>query len=118
MGVRQVVETVSSAGLSLSSVTAVGGAARNIPWVQMISDACGIHQHVMAANGSSAYGAAVLAGIGIGAIRDAQAVTEFHSHSAVDILPEPSVKPVYDRLYRRFLALYEATKDLMHDNTQ
>lgn len=118
MGVRQVIETVASAGLSLSSVTAVGGAARNIPWVQMISDACGIHQHVMAANGSSAYGAAVLAGIGIGAIRDAQAVTEFHSHSAVDILPEPSVKPVYDRLYRRFLALYEATKDLMHDNTQ
>lgn len=114
MGLRQVVETVTAAGLPLSKIAAVGGATRNVLWTRIISDACGLHQYVLAKNSGSAYGAAILAGIGIGAVRDAQAVAAFHS--GMEVLPDPAVKPVYDRLYQRFRALYESTKNLMHDS--
>lgn len=79
---------------------AVGGSTRNATWQQIKADVMGVPLEVLGITEASAYGAALLAGVGVGALRGAERA----SVSAV-FAPDPTRHAEYEGLYRRYLAV-------------
>jgi xylulokinase len=104
---RSILELVGRSGVSFSTLRASGGAAVSPAWLQMLADVsgCPVAPVTGAAEGG-AYGAALLAGIGIGHWRSLE--------EAVQVIHEIQVVPwraeaasVYDRLHPIHAALHE-----------
>ena len=111
-GIRNIVEMVENAGLTVQDVISVGGGTNNKTWVQIVSDCTGKEQQVLPAQNGAAYGAALLAGKGIGITDDP---AEHTKTAEAKYRPNQHNRSVYDAAYRKYRNLYEATKLLMHD---
>ncbi len=113
-GVRHHVDLLREIGAEPREFRAVGGGTKNLPWLQMVSDICGIDQLVPPVTFGASYGDAFLAGLGIGL---------FSAHDQINSwVGEPTrihndlnLKPLYDLYHRVYLDLYKNTSGLMHD---
>jgi xylulokinase len=111
-GIRRNVEVMLEMGVAIERIRAVGGGVRNKAWLQAVSDCLGLPQEVVTQRGA-AYGDAILAAIGMGALdRAAVSVWLEVDHTAE---PDPALAELYARQASRQRRLYEATKDLMHE---
>ena len=99
-------------GVPIERIRAVGGGVRNDAWLQAVSDCLGRRQEVVSQRGA-AYGDAILAAIGVGALRR----EDVPSWLAVDrvVEPDPELAGLYDRQASRQRRLYESTRTLMHE---
>ena len=96
-------------------VRVCGGGARSAGWTQMLADVTGLPLEVTDATEAGARGAALLAGVGVGAYPDVAAAAE--STVRVTRHQEPDVAPsrIYNARYRRYLAGVEAVRGLEFD---
>ena len=67
-GIRLNVEVMREIGVPIERIRAIGGGVHNPAWLQAVSDCLGRPQEVVAQRGA-AYGDAILAAIGVGALR-------------------------------------------------
>jgi xylulokinase len=110
--VRHNVETMRAAGADIRRIVAVGGGTQGALWLQIVSDATGLVQEVPATTIGASYGAAFLAR----AAADATSPRiQDWNPTAARITPDPAVAPAYDELFDRYVRLYTATKELVHE---
>jgi len=114
LGVRHNVETMRAAGADIRRIVAVGGGTQGALWLQIVSDATGLVQEVPRTTIGASYGAAFLAATAATDAGEAPRIEDWNP-VAQTIRPNPAAAAVYDALFDRYLRLYAATKDLVHE---
>lgn len=96
------------------NVRAIGGGTKTPLWLQIVSDIAGITQTVPKVKTGASYGDALLAGLGIGLIKD-----EAHISSMIEtdyvIRPDEKNHEQYMRYLDLFDRLYKTNRTLMSD---
>lgn len=113
-GVRHNLETMAAMGAPPRRLVAVGGGAKNPLWLQIVSDVSGIPQDVPERTIGASFGDAFLAGLATGLVPDLTALQREWVTLAMQLEPDPAVKPVYDEYYAVYRDLYEAAKPQLH----
>jgi len=105
---RWVAEQISSAGLIISELKMVGGAAKSPIWPQIVADITNIPVALPAVSQAASLGAAALAGVGAGVFPSAEA--SFPDLRGRESLLDPSsdVRNVYDDQSAEYRKVYEA----------
>lgn len=109
-GVRHNLEAMAAAGAPIDRVVAVGGGTQGGLWTRIVSDVTGREQQVPRDTIGASYGAARLAA-------EAGGFGEPASWNPIEstIAPDPGATEIYDDLYRNYLQLYPATRQVAHD---
>ena len=87
-----------------------GGGARSPLWRQIQADVYGRSVDTVAADEGAAYGAAILAGVGVGRLADVDAACEALVRRATRHTPSPTVAAHDERAVRRVPPLYPALR--------
>ncbi|BAY07825.1 xylulokinase [Calothrix sp. NIES-2098] len=104
---REALEVISAIA-PVHQLLATGGGAKSTIWLQILADILQTELIAPKAEEGAAYGAAILAMVGVGAYPNLEA--------AFKILPQdskvvqPQVNPVYEAGFERYKLLYEALK--------
>lgn len=89
----------------------VGGAARSDLWMQIIADVTGRPVRTIVQNVEAAFGAALLAAIGVGLVTpDAAGGVELADRAE----PRATVSAAYDQAFNAYCELYPAIRSTMH----
>jgi xylulokinase len=110
-GVRWNVDVLGEVGAAPRRVRAVGGGTRNPVWTQAISDSLGLRQEVVTS--SAAHGSALLAAVGVGALKRADLDDLAEVASVIE--PRAAHRETYDRLSEAARRLYEAVRNTRED---
>jgi len=110
---RQIVDIYRSF-TRVDSVAASGGGARGDLFLRMQADIFGVPVVTLsAASEGGAYGAALIAGLGVGWYRTAEeAVSVLKTER--EILPNPANRAAYEQAFRLYSELYPALRDVFH----
>lgn len=116
LGTRHLLEDAASHGLNVQRIFAGGGGAQSRLWLQIHADALGEPIHLSADPQACALGAAMCAAVHSG--RHASLDEAARAMVRLDRIVEPNVshKGLYDDLYAKYLATYDALKDLLHSS--
>lgn len=100
---RQQLDGLAAKGIDVSVIRMVGGPSKSPIWPQIMSDVTGVDIELINGQHAGAFGAAILAGIGVGIYKD-----EKSAFSSMDIAVErktPNSKNMarYNQLYPQFL---------------
>jgi xylulokinase len=114
-GIRHNVESMTGARVHVRRVVAAGGGAASRLWLQIVSDVTGLTQEVTAAFAGAAYGDAYLAARAVGLIDRGEAGGGHWVHTSDRVQPDPETARLYADRYRSYRALYETTRDIVHD---
>ncbi len=95
-------------------ILAVGGGAKNLAWMQIISDIANIEMSIPDQQIGSPYGDAFLAGVGVGLFSNLGEIKKWVRY-AHQISPNPESTAGYQPLYRIYRELYVQTRGLMSD---
>ncbi len=106
---RQGLDLMREAGASATVARGAGGGLTSPLWRHILADTLGIGLQLAGPGMGAARGAAVLAGLGVGAYRDAEVGAEWDSRPVE--APDPSVATVLDRGFRTYEALYPALRE-------
>ncbi len=103
---------MKSKGLGFSTARLTGGGARSALWRQVVADVLNITVELPAVADAS-YGAALLAGVGIGIFRDERAAAE-----VVQIVswaaPDPARAAIYDQGFPIYRDIQAALAPINH----
>ena len=92
-------------------IIASGGGARSELWRQIISDIINMPQGYMETPGVP-YGAAYLAGYGVGIFKDFKTISEKWVKPVAITKPRPEVHKKYEKFFKVYIKLYPVLKDL------
>ena len=112
-GLRHNLETMIGAGAVVRRAVAIGGGAKNPLWLQIVSDATGVRQHLTKRAIGAAYGDAFRAGLAVGLTKREDLARDWVALGDV-VEPDPDVRADYDAAYRDYRALYRETVDTVH----
>jgi xylulokinase len=87
---------------------ATGGGARSSIWLQILADVLQTQLIAPKAEEGAAYGAAILARVGVGAYPNLEAAFKMLPQDSNTV--QPQVNPVYEEAFKRYSLLYEALK--------
>ena len=99
-------------GIPILNVRLGGGGARSPLWRQIQADVYGRAVEFLAAEEGAAYGAALLAGVGVGAWSNVDTACESSIQIAGQIGPEPAARFEYDQSYQTYRRIYLALVSL------
>lgn len=109
---RDCLDVMKSKGLGFSTARLTGGGARSALWRQIVADVLNITVELPAVADAS-YGAALLAGVGIGVFKDERAAAE-----VVQIVsratPDPAHAAVYDQGFPIYRDIQKALAPINH----
>ncbi len=111
---RQCIEEAETAGLSVESMCrVVGGLAKSSIFLQILADILGRFVLVPRQDVGAAFGAAMLAGLGVHSVTKDDIVHKWIAYRST-FEPRRDIHVQYDTYFRLFKRLYSATKDIMH----
>ena len=102
---RAALEIISEITL-VHQLLATGGGARSSTWLQILVDVLKTELIAPRTEEGAAYGAAILAMVGVGAYANLEAAFKLLSHDRNTIQPQAS--SVYEEAFKRYRLLYEA----------
>jgi xylulokinase len=91
-----------------------GGGARSLLWRQIQADVYAQPVEIVAAEEGAAYGAALLAGIGIGVWPSADAACDAVIQVAESLAPNPTHSAKLQDLYALYRSLYPSLQPVFH----
>ena len=94
-----------------------GGGARSVLWQQIQADVYGHAVEIMKAEEGAAYGAALLAGVGIGLWPSVDAACDATVRIDRRVEPNPAVTSLMSRRYLAFRALYPALRRIQNESS-
>ena len=100
--IRDLLEAARALGLSFGTIKLMGGGARSATWRQIIADVTGLVVE-RPGNGDASFGAALVAGIGVGFYADPRAAVV----QCVSVLDRCEPDPARHALYEEFFAIYK-----------
>jgi xylulokinase len=101
---RWALDEIRAAGVTVNELTMVGGAARSPIWPQIIADVTGVSVSVPAITEAASWGAAVLAGIGVGVFESVESAGSAVVAGSQRL--ESGNQEVYRPLYERYRMLW------------
>ncbi len=108
-GLRDSMELMRQAGLAeIRQVRVSGGGARSALWRQILADVMDTEMVTVNTVEGAAYGAALLAGVGIGCWDSVQSCCQTVVHPVERVTPQLDQVRVYQRLYEEYRTLYPA----------
>jgi xylulokinase len=116
-GLRMVIESVEEvAGAPVRELRAVGGGTKNPLWNQIKADVLGLPLAVLEFQETSALGAALLAGLGVGLYPSFEAAAEVAMSGNRVRQVEPSAErgERYEEFFELFRKFYPATREIAH----
>ena len=96
--------------LPIASIRLGGGGARGKLWRQIQADVYGMPVEILEAEEGAAYGAALLAGVGVGVWPSVERACETAVKVAQVVEPDPARVAIMNRCYEQYRALYPALK--------
>jgi xylulokinase len=111
-GIRLNAEVMREIEVPIDRIRAVGGGVANPTWLQAVTDCLEQRQEVVTQRGA-AYGDAILAAIGVGALARDDVASWIDVDRTVE--PNPALADLYARQASRQRRLYESTRTLMHE---
>ena len=106
-GLRDSLELVGALGMAVSRVRVSGGGARSAMWRQLMADVLGVEIATVNVTEGAAFGAALLAGVGVGVWPGVVDAARSVVRETGLLHPGPD-RAVYDECYQRYRALYPA----------
>ncbi len=107
---RSIIDAISSAGVQMKRIVAVGGGTKGGLWTQIMSDVTGLGQQIPAVTMGACYGDCLFAARAAGLIDDRTVWADITD----SITPDPRLAPVYGELFDVYSQLYPAVKELSH----
>jgi len=103
---------IQEMGVAMHEVRALGGGARSDVWLQILAEVTGLPHVRVAADEGPAYGAALLAGVGIGWWNSVEEACD----ATIQLRPgaDPQGVPEYRDAYGRFRSLYRLLEPAYH----
>ena len=111
---RHNLETAEEAGARADILNAVGGAAKSSLWTQMKADVTGRIINVPDADTATAWGAAILAGVGTHVFESFAEAVDKTVRIKRTYRPDSATAAAYDKGYGIYKRLYPALCELMH----
>src|SRR2546423_1519910 len=105
---RDCVTILQEMGLAPASLLLTGGGARSEFIRRLQADIFGLPVTTVNREEGPAYGAALLAAVGVGAFPDLKAAVQCTLRRAPLTTPDPEARRAYQRIYERFRACYAA----------
>jgi len=109
LGVRHNIDVMRSAGAMIDRVVAVGGGTEGGLWTQIVSDVTGMTQIIPSKTIGASYGAALLAA----QLEHDVSIDDWNPPAGVRT-PDKANAADYDDLYRMYLDLYPASREIVH----
>jgi xylulokinase len=109
-GMRDQLELLRVQGVNPTSAVISGGAANSPVWRQLITDIMGIPLYTVNTQEGSAFGAAIMGAVGVGAYKNVKEACAVMVHKVDEFAPDPQGVADYQRLYPAFRDLYPALK--------
>ena len=113
LSLRHNLETAKEAGAEVNVLRAMGGSANSRLWTQIKSDMTGKPIVVPSSDTATTLGAAMLAGVAVGMYKDYEEAVRLTVKETRRHEPDPEKKEIYDRVYGRYIELYESLKGMM-----
>ncbi len=107
---RRHVGVLADAGVTFSTATLSGGGSRSPHWPQMFADALGVPVTVAETREAGALGAAIGAGVGVGAFSDVAEGVALMTRASASFAPDPAMTGHYDRRYAIYARLTESLR--------
>ena len=111
-GLRDSLELLRALGVDARVGRVSGGGARSDLWLRIVASVLDLPLQRPVVEEGSAYGAALLAGVGAGVFDDVHEAVETCVRTRGQIEPEPTWRDAYEAGYARFRALYPALRPL------
>lgn len=109
-------EVFEGLGIQIKHVVASGGGTRHLLWLELLANIFGREVEVSEMPDASALGAAMLAGVGCGLYADIrEACLPFQNSARKMIQPDARQVEHYERVFRKYQALYPAVRGLAVD---
>jgi xylulokinase len=104
---RDCFRTLEEMALPAKRIFLIGGGARSRLWSEIV---CNVFDRPLAVPepGDASFGAALLAGVGIGVFRDAKDAVARCLHIGRTLEPDPAAAAEYARLFARYRAVHDA----------
>jgi xylulokinase len=109
LGVRHNIDAMRSAGAVIDRVVAVGGGTQGRLWTQIVTDVTGMTQVIPSKTIGASYGAALLAA----QLEHDVSIDDWNPPAGV-LTPDESTASDYEDLYRLYLDLYPASREIVH----
>ncbi len=106
-------EVAAQAGARVARMHAMGGAANSRIWTQIKADVTGAPIDVPASDTATTLGAALLAGVGVGAYNGFESAVAGCISVARSHEPQRAVASIYEQGYYTYRKLYEQLKPIM-----
>ncbi|NLG83537.1 MAG: xylulokinase, partial [Firmicutes bacterium] len=100
----------------ITEVRATGGGARSRFWREMQADLFGVEMVTINATEGPAFGAALLAGVGVGVFSSVEEASAKTTRRVETTRPDPARGEIYRRQYRLYRRLYPALAPLFRAN--
>jgi autoinducer 2 (AI-2) kinase len=113
LGHLRIIEEV--AGLDVHEAVLTAGAAKGRLWPQIVADTLGIPVRIPVVKESSALGAAISAGVGVGLFEDAREISGRLARIERTVEPDDTAHSAYQELYGPWLELIGRTIGLSND---
>lgn len=110
---RDVQEQFRAQGLVPQSARLVGGGARSATWRQILADVLQLEIRLPAVTDAS-FGAALVAGIGVGVFADAQDAVRSCVRHTCSVQPEASRRGLYDDMFGLYRQAQAGLRDVNH----
>src|SRR5438128_1234359 len=111
-GLRDSLELLRELGVRPTLGRVSGGGARSELWLRILASVLGLPLERTAVEEGSAYGAALLAGVAVGAFADVHEAVARCVRVRDAVEPDPSWHAAYETGYERFRSLYPALRPL------
>lgn len=115
-GFRHHIEVLRSLGLPIRRIVASEGGARSPLWRQIAADVLKIPVQFLKDNPGSAYGAAIVAGMGAGLIQSWD-VVEQNSRWGQEMQPDENAASAYDASYGIYREIYADLRETFRSTT-
>lgn len=110
-GLRDSLEIIREQNLPTTVVRVSGGGANSLVWRQMLADIFGLRVEVVNSVDGPAFGAAILAAVGVGAFDNVEDACNRIVGTVWSTEPNQENVQRYNRVYRVYRGLYETLKD-------
>jgi len=109
-GLRDSLEIIRDLKIPVKEVRASGGGARSPLWRKIQADVYNLELVTINVTEGAAFGAALLAGVGVGVYKDVQEACEQTIRITERIFPQEKEVRIYDKYYKIYRSLYPSLK--------
>lgn len=117
-GMKNILDNFKSQGYKIDTIVGSGGVTKNPVWLQIISDVTGASVVVNECTDAGLLGHCVVGAVTAGVYKNLEEAVDNMVHPKMDIEPNLENTKRYQKVFERYIRIYESLKDLMDEDAQ